>query len=127
MSIAQVLWANRDMIGRPRYGLFGLLDLPFQWAFLLAQPIVLVLLLTLGSLALIASAPVPGAVAVAALALIAAVSNGVRTYLVMNGLMAAAIVALCTGRRLTDRWPRDRDAGEGTRSLAKTSAAPLEL
>jgi len=127
MSIAQVLWANRDMIGRPRYGLFGLLDLPFQWAFLLAQPIALVLLLTLGSLALIASAPVPGLAAVAALALIAAVSNGVRTYLVMNGLMAAAIVALCTGRRLTDRWPRDRDAGEGTRSLAKTSAAPLEL
>jgi MoaA/NifB/PqqE/SkfB family radical SAM enzyme/cellulose synthase/poly-beta-1,6-N-acetylglucosamine synthase-like glycosyltransferase len=109
MSITQVLWANRDMVGRPRYGLFGMVDLPFQWALLLAQPIGLFLLLTLGTAALIASAPLPGVLAVAAFALLAAASKGVRSYLVMNGLMASAIVSILAGRQLTDRWPRDRD------------------
>jgi MoaA/NifB/PqqE/SkfB family radical SAM enzyme/cellulose synthase/poly-beta-1,6-N-acetylglucosamine synthase-like glycosyltransferase len=115
MSIAQVLWANRDMVGRPRYGLFGMLDLPFQWALLLAQPIGLFLMLTLGTAAVIALAPLPWTLAVAALALLAAASKGVRSYLVMNGLMASAIVSMLAGRQLTDRWPRDRDI------------APLEL
>ena len=32
MALAQALWANRDMLGRPRYGAFGLLTLPFHWA-----------------------------------------------------------------------------------------------
>ena len=45
----------------------------------------------------------------AVLALLIAASRGVRSYLVMNGLMASAIVSMLAGRQLTDRWPRDRD------------------
>jgi hypothetical protein len=40
-----------------------------------------------------------------------AVSQGARDYLRMNAMMLSAIVSLMAGRSLTDRWPRDRDAG----------------
>jgi MoaA/NifB/PqqE/SkfB family radical SAM enzyme/GT2 family glycosyltransferase len=111
MSLAQALWANRDMLARPRYGAFGLVQLPFQWAFLLVQPVGLALLLTVGLAGAIAAAPVPGGIAAAGVGLLAAGSKDVRSYLVMNVTMLSAIVSLMAGQRLTDRWPRDRDAG----------------
>jgi cellulose synthase/poly-beta-1,6-N-acetylglucosamine synthase-like glycosyltransferase/MoaA/NifB/PqqE/SkfB family radical SAM enzyme len=110
MSLAQVLWRNRDMLGRPRYGMFGLVGLPFEWVFLLAQPVGVALLLTLGVGALLAWSPLAGAVTVAVLATLAAASRAARTYLYMNATMLSGMVALVTGRSLTDRWARDRDA-----------------
>jgi cellulose synthase/poly-beta-1,6-N-acetylglucosamine synthase-like glycosyltransferase len=110
MSLAQVLWVNRDMLGRPRYGAFGLLQLPFQWAFLLLQPVCVALILTLGLALTVASMPAVGAVMIAAIAVLTAVSKDVRAYLLMNATMLSAIVLLLTGRAATDRWPRDRDA-----------------
>jgi cellulose synthase/poly-beta-1,6-N-acetylglucosamine synthase-like glycosyltransferase len=111
MSLAQVLWVNRDMLARPRYGAFGMLSLPFQWTFLLAQPIGLALLLTLGLATAVVRAPLAGAVGVAALGGLLAGSKSVRSYLLMNATMLSAIVSLLAGQSLTDRWPRDRDAG----------------
>jgi cellulose synthase/poly-beta-1,6-N-acetylglucosamine synthase-like glycosyltransferase/MoaA/NifB/PqqE/SkfB family radical SAM enzyme len=122
MSLAQALWTNRDMLARPRYGAFGLLSLPFQWAFLLAQPIGLALLLTLIAAAVVL-APLPGAVAVAVLALLVVGFKGARSYLFMNATMLSAIVSLLAGQSLTDRWPRDRDAGGPGTGTAGTIGA----
>jgi hypothetical protein len=41
---------------------------------------------------------------------LAAASRAARTYLYMNATMLSGMVALVTGRSLTDRWARDRDA-----------------
>jgi cellulose synthase/poly-beta-1,6-N-acetylglucosamine synthase-like glycosyltransferase len=112
MSLAQALWRNRDMVGRSKYGLFGLVALPFQWAFLLGQPIALALLLTVGLGWLVVAAPLWGAAVIAALAVLAATSSGARSYLHMNRLMLSGMVSMVLGNRITDRWPRDRDAGE---------------
>lgn len=112
MSLAQVLWRNRDMLGRPRYGVFGVIGLPFQWAFLLAQPIGVALLLTVGLGGALALSPLWGAMAVGVLGLLTAASRDARNYLHMNAMMLSAIFSLLAGRSLTDRWPRDRDAGE---------------
>ena len=111
MSLAQVLWVNRDMLGRARYGAFGLVQLPFQWAFLLLQPVCVALLLTLGLGVAVASMPAVGALAIAGIAVLTVGSRDVRAYLLMNATMMSAIVLLLTGRSATDRWPRDRDAG----------------
>jgi MoaA/NifB/PqqE/SkfB family radical SAM enzyme/glycosyltransferase involved in cell wall biosynthesis len=109
-SLAQVLWVNRDMVAKPRYGAFGLVSLPFQWAFLLAQPIGLALALPLVLAAAVTRASANAALAAAAVVLLALSWKGARSYLVMNALMLSAIVSLLAGRSLTDRWPRDRDA-----------------
>jgi cellulose synthase/poly-beta-1,6-N-acetylglucosamine synthase-like glycosyltransferase len=110
MSLAQVLWANRDMVARPRYGAFGLVSLPLQWAFLLAQPIALAMALPLGIAACLAFASWPVAIGASTLALLAVTWKSSRSYLFMNGLMLSAIVSLLGGRPAGDRWPRDRDA-----------------
>jgi MoaA/NifB/PqqE/SkfB family radical SAM enzyme/cellulose synthase/poly-beta-1,6-N-acetylglucosamine synthase-like glycosyltransferase len=110
MSLAQVLWANRDMLARPRYGTVGLVSLPFQWAFLLAQPILLALTLPLVAVAGLTLAPVPLLIGIALLTLLTASSKAVRSYFFMNGLMLNAILSLLAGRTVTDRWDRDRDA-----------------
>src|SRR5262249_53429743 len=57
MSIAQVLWTNRDMVAKPRYGVFGVLTLPFEWLFLLGQPIGVALLLALALVTTLTIAP----------------------------------------------------------------------
>jgi MoaA/NifB/PqqE/SkfB family radical SAM enzyme/GT2 family glycosyltransferase len=111
MSLAQVLWRNRDMVGRPKYGAFGMVGLPFQWLFLLAQPVVVALALTVGLAAAVAVSPLWAAVSAGVVLLAVAVSQGARDYLRMNAMMLSAIVSLMAGRSLTDRWPRDRDAG----------------
>jgi hypothetical protein len=85
--------------------------LPFQWCFLLGQPIGVALALTAGLAAGVAAAPMAAALALAAVGLLAAASKEARSYLFMNATMFSAIVALVAGRPLTDRWPRDRDAG----------------
>jgi cellulose synthase/poly-beta-1,6-N-acetylglucosamine synthase-like glycosyltransferase len=110
MSLAQVLWRNKDMLGRPRYGMFGLVGLPFEWVFLLAQPIGVALVLTIGLGALLAWSPLAGAAAAGILAVVTTASREARTYLYMNATMLSGMVSLATGRSLTDRWPRDRDA-----------------
>ena len=111
MSIAQVLWANRDMVAKPHYGVFGLLTLPFQWFLFFGQPIGLTLLLALALTMTLTMAPLSAVIGVVALGFIAATWSSTRSYLVMNGLMLWAIASLVGGRTVTDRWPRDRDAG----------------
>lgn len=108
MALAQVLWVNRDMLARPRFGAFGMLTLPFHWLFLLGQPL-LVLLAAAAALALAVAFPGPGLLALAALACVVAVWRGARSFLLMNALMLAAIVSLLMGQPATDRWARDRD------------------
>jgi MoaA/NifB/PqqE/SkfB family radical SAM enzyme len=112
-ALAQALWVNRDMLARPRYGAFGTLSLPFQWAFLVAQPFAVAAALTAGLAVVAASAPLAAAAAAGGVALAAAASKGARSYLFMNGVMVSAILSLLAGRSVTDRWPRDRDAGHG--------------
>src|SRR4030095_5692870 len=107
-----VLWRNRDMLGRPRYGVFGIIGLPFQWGLLLAPPIGLALLLRLGLGTALVMSPLWGAAVIALFAAVVVASRGVRDYLHMNALMLSAIASLLTGHTLTDRWPRDRDASE---------------
>jgi len=57
---------------------------------------------------------VPAGFVLAGVGVLAVASKGVRSYFVMNATMLSAIVSLVAGRRLTDRWPRDRDAGCAT-------------
>jgi len=111
MSIAQVLWVNRDMLLRRKYGLFGLVSLPLQWALMMVQPVLLPVLLTMGVISTLVFAPLWGALlAIGGLAAFALGSKSARSYLFMNGLMLSGLVSLATGRGLTDRWSRDRDA-----------------
>ena len=131
MSLAQVLWANRDMVARPRYGAFGLLSLPFQWTFLLAQPIALALTLPLLVMACLALGSWPVAVGASILALLAVAWKSSRSYLFMNGVMLSAIVSLLGGRSPGDRWPRDRDktvrarTGSESNDVAKATREPI--
>lgn len=39
-GLLDVLWANRDMLFRPRYGRIGLLALPYLWFFELLSPVI---------------------------------------------------------------------------------------
>jgi cellulose synthase/poly-beta-1,6-N-acetylglucosamine synthase-like glycosyltransferase len=39
-GLAEVLWRNRDMVGRRRYGVIGFVALPYQWLFELIAPAV---------------------------------------------------------------------------------------
>jgi cellulose synthase/poly-beta-1,6-N-acetylglucosamine synthase-like glycosyltransferase len=39
-GLLDVLWANRDMLFRPRYGRIGLLALPYLWLFELLSPVI---------------------------------------------------------------------------------------
>jgi cellulose synthase/poly-beta-1,6-N-acetylglucosamine synthase-like glycosyltransferase len=39
-GLIDVLWPNRDMLFRPRYGLFGAIALPYMWAFEFFAPFV---------------------------------------------------------------------------------------
>jgi cellulose synthase/poly-beta-1,6-N-acetylglucosamine synthase-like glycosyltransferase len=39
-GLAQVLWRNRDMLFRPRYGRVGAVMLPYLWVFELAEPFI---------------------------------------------------------------------------------------
>jgi MoaA/NifB/PqqE/SkfB family radical SAM enzyme/cellulose synthase/poly-beta-1,6-N-acetylglucosamine synthase-like glycosyltransferase len=112
VSLAQALWRNRDMLGRPRYGFVGLIGLPFQWAFLLGQPIVVALILTVGVAVALAWSPLWSAVAIGVLGLLTAASSNARGYLHMNAIMLSGMFSLLAGRSRTDRWPRDRDAGD---------------
>lgn len=132
MSLAQVLWANRDMVARPRYGAFGLLSLPFQWVFLLVQPIALAIALPFGVLACLTRASWPVVIGASSLALLAVAWRSTRTYLFMNGLMLSAILSLVRGRSPGDRWPQDRNAsalhartGDESGDLAKPANEPI--
>jgi MoaA/NifB/PqqE/SkfB family radical SAM enzyme/glycosyltransferase involved in cell wall biosynthesis len=114
-AFAQVLWANRDMLFRPQYGVFGLVTLPFQWLFLLGQPVALAasaVTVASGAAALaLGTETGPAIAATAAIAggaLLASASRSIRSWVALNGLMLAALVDCVRGARTTDRWPRDR-------------------
>jgi cellulose synthase/poly-beta-1,6-N-acetylglucosamine synthase-like glycosyltransferase len=55
-GLADVLWPNRDMLFRPRYGALGSIALPYLWIWELAAPVI-----ELGGLITIALAAVMGA------------------------------------------------------------------
>jgi len=77
-GLCQTLWKHRSMLLRPRYGRFGLVVLPYYWAFEVLSPLV-----ELGALLLVVAGLVLGVVSTPYLLMFVAVVYGYGTLLTL--------------------------------------------
>lgn len=98
------------MLLNPRYGLFGVVCFPLEFALYVVQPVALLLAMTLllaPALPVLTSG-VKGAALLTVLAGVVALP-ATRQYLVINGLLLWGLLATVMGRRPRDRWRREEE------------------